>query len=60
MTVWDLLVMLVAATITAFPLCKIAKKAGFNADWWVMMVLILIPVLQLPYAYYVALKDWEK
>lgn len=60
MTIFDLLVAVIVGLITAFPLCKIAQKAGFKADWWVMLILVLLPILQLPYLYYIALSQWKK
>ncbi|EGU0147663.1 hypothetical protein JFQ72_001823 [Vibrio parahaemolyticus] len=57
MTVFDLLIAIIVGLITAFPLCKVASKLGFKADWWVMLVLVLIPLLQIPYLYWIALKS---
>ncbi|WED29182.1 hypothetical protein L3V77_24960 [Vibrio sp. DW001] len=59
MTVFDLMVVLIAGLITAFPLCRVAKKLGFKADWWIMLVLVLIPFTQLIYLYFIALKNSE-
>ena len=56
MTIFDLIVTLIVGFITAFPLCRVAKNQGFKADWWVMLVLVLIPVLQIPYLYWIAFK----
>lgn len=56
MTVFDLLIAIIVGFITAFPLCKVANKLGFKADRWVMLVLVLIPLLQIPYLYWIALK----
>lgn len=60
MTVYQLIVMMIAGLITVLPLCAIAKKAGFKGDWWVALLLILIPFLQLIYLYMIAFKKWDK
>ncbi len=57
MTIFELLVAIIAGFITAFPLCKVAKKLGFKSDWWVMLILVLVPVLQIPFLYWVAFKN---
>ncbi|PKF50297.1 hypothetical protein AT251_12545 [Enterovibrio nigricans] len=59
MTVFDLIVVLIAGLITAFPLCRVAKKLGFKADWWIMLILVLIPFTQLIYLYFIAFKNSE-
>ncbi|WP_038229017.1 hypothetical protein [Vibrio sp. ER1A] len=59
MTIFDLLVAIIVGFITAFPICRIAKNQGVKADWWVMLVLALIPVIQIPYLYWIAFKKGQ-
>ncbi|TOG93967.1 hypothetical protein CGI95_12285 [Vibrio parahaemolyticus] len=56
MTIFDLLVALIVALITAVPLCKVANKLGFKSDWWVMLILVFIPFTQILYLYWMAFK----
>lgn len=54
MSVWELMVMVIAALFTAVPLCKIGNKIGLKSDGFMLALLVLIPITQLIYLYYLA------
>lgn len=57
MSVYEMLIAIIIGLIGAVPLVKLANKVGFNVGGGSLALLVLIPILQLPFLYYIAFKN---
>lgn len=59
MTIFEILVAIAVGLIGAVPLTKLAKKVNVDIGGAGFALLVLIPVLQIPFIYYIAFKNKE-